>query len=137
MTGSRYVAERPRRDAVAVPAEPPLRGGRRVSDDYEQMLALSRARATRPDGVRALDESYVFTRLLQGRVPNELVDGLRVRCPDAFRAAETYGAPVAAPQRRELVQAFTAAWHKAHSLRVPRFDRTFPPELRAAREAAP
>ena len=112
-----YVTEnRKTKDADRAPLSPPERPGRRASDDYEQMFALSRSAASRPDAVRALDESYVFTRLLQGRIPLELADALRVRCPDAFRVAQAYEAPVAQSKRRALIEAFIRAWHSKHSL---------------------
>ena len=101
---------------TSAPPSPPERSGRRASDDYEQMFALSRSTASRPDAVRAIDESYVFTRLLQGRVPPELADALRVRCPDAFRVSQAYEAPVAQSKRRSLIEAFIRAWHAKHQL---------------------
>ena len=101
---------------TSTPPSPLERSGRRASDDYEQMFALSRSTASRPDAARSLDESYVFTRLLQGRVPPELADALRVRCPDAFKVAQAYEAPVAQSKRRGLIEAFIRAWHARHSL---------------------
>ena len=112
-----YVTEnRKIKDADKAPPAPPERPGRRASDDYEQMFALSRSTASRPDSVRALDESYVFTRLLQGRVPPELADALRMRCPDAFKVAQAYEAPVAQSKRAGLIEAFIRAWHARHKL---------------------
>lgn len=112
-----YVTEnRKTKDSEKAPPASPERPGRRASDDYEQMFALSRSTASRPDSVRALDESYVFTRLLQGRVPPELTDALRVRCPDAFRVAQAYEAPVAQSKRAGLIEAFIRAWHTKHKL---------------------
>lgn len=103
-------------EATKPESQPPDRPWPHSNDDYEQMWLLAHAPTKRPKRVRAVDESYVFTRLVQGRVPVELVDGLRVRCPEAFTYASALSLPLPKSQREEYIEHFITAWHAKNGL---------------------
>lgn len=101
---------------LQLPVSPPDRPGSRQSDDYEELLVIATSNPASRGRLHEIDETLVFTRLLQGRVAERLHAGLEKTCPAAYAARRCMVPGRTPAERRRQIEAFIASYRRTRGL---------------------
>lgn len=102
--------------ALCLPTERPDRAGPRYSDDYEELLVIATEAPASRGRLHEIDETLVFTRLLQGRVAESLHAGLERACPAAYAARRCMVPGKTPTERRRQIEAFVVSYRRTRGL---------------------